>query len=326
MIDPMMELLVEDSAARGRARSRVFDASPATEPHDRLELTNDLDVALRDDALEVHYQPVIELATGRLVGLEALTRWHHPVRGWIPPTTFVPLAEESALIADFDRWALNQACRDGVELRASGLLPPDALLSVNVSAYHVADLSLVDLVREATTSTAFPLERLELEVTETAIMAEVPTIRMVLEGIRELGVGIALDDFGTGYSTLTYLRQLPITTIKIDRSCTRHVTPNPEGLAITTSAIDFAQAVGLRTIAEGVESLEQVSMPHRLGCDAGQGFMWSSALPIDHLAARLRCKPQDFVCAPKVRRWHSGHLLGSGRSAPTQWRRRQKIL
>jgi EAL domain-containing protein (putative c-di-GMP-specific phosphodiesterase class I) len=326
MIDPAMVLLVEDSAERGRARSRVFDASLAMEPHDRLEITNDLDDALREGALEIHYQPVIELATGRLVGLEALTRWHHPVRGWIPPTVFVPLAEECGLIADFDRWALNQACRDGAELRASGLLPRDALLSVNVSACNISDLTLVDLVREAATSTVFPLERLELEVTETAIMAEVPTIRIVLEGIRDLGVGIALDDFGTGYSSLTFVRQLPITTIKLDRSCTRHVAPNPQGLAITTSVIDFAQAVGLRTIAEGVESLEQVSMLHRLGCDAGQGFMWSSALPIDHLAARLRCEPQDFVCAPKVRRWHSGHLLGSVRSAPTQWRRRQKIV
>jgi len=314
-----------DAKARGRARSRVFDASLATESKERLELTNDLDNALRENALEVHYQPVIELATGRLVGLEALTRWHHPVRGWIPPAIFVPLAEESGLIAQFDRWVLNQACRDGAALRASGLLPPDALLSVNISARNVADLRLVDTVREAAASTAFPLEALELEVTETAIMAEVPTIRLVLEGIRELGVGIALDDFGTGYSSLTFVRQLPVTTIKIDRSFTQHVATNPQDLAIATSVIDLARAVGLRTIAEAVESFEQVFMLHRLGCDAGQGYLWSSALPIDQLVARLRCEPQDFAYAGKVPRWRSGDLQGSVRSGQKYWRKSAKI-
>jgi len=314
-----------DAKARGRARSRVFDASLATESRDRLELTNDLGNALRENALEVHYQPVIELATGRLVGLEALTRWHHPVRGWIPPAIFVPLAEESGLIAHFDRWVLNQACRGGAELRGAGLLPPDALLSVNISARNVADLGLIDVVREAATKTAFPLEALELEVTETAIMAEVPTIRLVLEGIRELGVGIALDDFGTGYSSLTFVRQLPVTTIKIDYSFTRHIATSPQDLAIATSVIDLARAVGLRTIAEGVEALEQVSLLHRLGCDAGQGYLWSSALPIEQLAARLRCEPQDFAYAAKAPRWRSGDLNGPVRSVPKQRRKATRI-
>jgi diguanylate cyclase (GGDEF)-like protein/PAS domain S-box-containing protein len=316
------DIAMYDAKSRGRARSRVFDASLATESKDRLELTNDLGDALRRDALEVHYQPVIELATGRLVGLEALTRWHHPLRGWIPPTIFVPLAEESGLIADFDRWVLNQACRDGEKLRASGLLSPDALLSVNISARNVADLGLVDTVREAAKSSAFPLEALELEVTETAIMAEVPTIRLVLNGIRELGVGIALDDFGTGYPSLTFVRQLPVTTIKIDRSFTRHVATDPQDLAIASSVIEIARAVGLRTIAEGVEAPEQVSVLHRLGCDAGQGYLWSSALPIGQLEARLRCEPQDFACAAKVSRWRSGD--GSARSVPKQRRKAAK--
>jgi predicted signal transduction protein with EAL and GGDEF domain len=312
-----------DAKARGRARTRIFDASLATAAKDRQELTNDLGNALRENALEVHYQPVIELATGRVVGMEALTRWHHPVRGWIPPTTFVPLAEEHGLIADFDRWVLNRACRDGAELRATGLLPLDALLSVNISARNVGDLGLVDAVREAVARTAFPLEALELEVTETAIMAEVPTIRLVLEGIRELGVGIALDDFGTGYSSLTFVRQLPVTTIKIDRSFTRHITEGREDLAICATVIDLARAVGLRTIAEGVETREQVSVLHRLGCDAGQGYLWSSALPLEDLAVRLRCEPQDFAFAAKAPRWRSGDLRGPVR--PMQMPRRKPV-
>jgi diguanylate cyclase (GGDEF)-like protein/PAS domain S-box-containing protein len=310
-----------DAKARGRARSRVFDASLATESKDRLELTNDLGNALRENALEVHYQPVIELSTGRVVGMEALSRWHHSVRGWIPPTVFVPLAEESGLIADFDRWVLNRACQDGAELRAKGLLPPDALLSVNISARNVSDLGLVEAVRDAATRFAFPLEALELEVTETAIMAEVPTIRVVLEGIREIGVGISLDDFGTGYSSLTFVRQLPVTTIKIDRSFTRHITDRREDLAICASVIDLARAVGLRTIAEGVEDLEQLSVLSGLGCDAGQGYLWSQALPLRDLVARLRCEPQDFAYARKGLRWRSSDPRGTG---PSMQRPRRK--
>jgi predicted signal transduction protein with EAL and GGDEF domain len=313
-----------DAKARGRARSRVYDKSLATQSKETMALTNDLRDALRMEALEVHYQPVLELATGRVIGLEALTRWHHPVRGWVPPTVFVSLAEECGLIGAFDQWVLNRACRDGAELRATGLLPPDALLSVNISACNVSDLRLVDIVREVAARTGFPLESLELEVTETAILTEVPTIRAVLEGIRDLGVGIALDDFGTGYSSLTFVRQLPVTTIKIDRSFIRNVTDQSDDRAICASVIDLARAVGLRTIAEGVESLEQLSMLHGLGCDAGQGYLWNSALPLDDLAARLRCEPQDFAFAAKAPRWRSGDLHAPDRSGQKSWRKSAK--
>jgi diguanylate cyclase (GGDEF)-like protein/PAS domain S-box-containing protein len=328
--DPNALLRYADTAmyeakARGRARSRVFDASLATESKDRLELTHDLGNALREDALEVHYQPVIELATGRVVGMEALTRWHHPARGWIPPTIFVPLAEESGLISDFDRWVLDRACRDGAELRATGLLSADALLSVNISARNVSDLGLVEAVRDAAARSAYPLEALELEVTETAIMAEVPTIRVVLDGIRELGVGISLDDFGTGYSSLTFVRQLPVTTIKIDRSFTRHITDRREDLAICASVIDLARAVGLRTIAEGVEDLEQLSVLHGLGCDAGQGYLWSAAMPLVDLVERLRCEPQDFAYARKGPRWRWSDPLSTGPSMQKPRRKSTKI-
>jgi EAL domain-containing protein (putative c-di-GMP-specific phosphodiesterase class I) len=222
------------------------------------------------------------------------------------------LAEECGLIGAFDQWVLNRACRDGAELRALGLLPPGALLSVNISARNVGDLELVDIVRDVAARNQFPLEALELEVTETAILAEVPTIRQVLEGIRDLGVGIALDDFGTGYSSLTFVRQLPVTAIKIDRSFIRSVTDQPDDRAICATVVDLARAIGLRTIAEGVENLEQLSVLHRLGCEAGQGYLWSHALPLRDLVARLRCEPQDFAYAKKEPRWRSG--VGSVRS------------
>jgi diguanylate cyclase (GGDEF)-like protein/PAS domain S-box-containing protein len=290
-----------DAKAGGRARSRVFDSSLAAEAMERLELIGELEDVLRRDGLEVYYQPVVELATGRMVGLEALTRWRHPVRGWIPPGLFVPLAEESGLIAALDRWVLLQACRDGAALRSSGVMPPDALLSVNVSARNIGDLDLdlVSMIRHATIAAGFPLDALELEVTETATMAEGESIRGVLEEVRRLGVGIALDDFGTGYSSLTYVRQLPVTAIKIDHSFTRHIVERRHDLAIAASVIDLARAVGLRTIAEGVETPEQLAVLHQLGCQAGQGFLWSKALPPEALTALVRTHPKGFLPAPK---------------------------
>jgi diguanylate cyclase (GGDEF)-like protein/PAS domain S-box-containing protein len=323
--DPNALLRYADTAmyeakARGRSRCRVFDAAMATESKDKLALTNDLRDALRENVLEVHYQPVVELASGRLVGLEALTRWHHPARGWIPPTIFVPLAEENGLIAALDQWVLTRACWEGAELRATGLLSRDALLSVNISARNVCDLELIDWVRTAAASADFPLEALELEVTETAIMAEVPTIRMVLEGLRTLGVGISLDDFGTGYSSLTFVRQLPVTTIKIDRSFTQHITDRRDDQAIAASVIDLARAVGLRTVAEGVETPEQLAKLHSLGCQAGQGYLWSSALPARDLVARLRCEPQGFASAPRDSTLRAGRLA-AGRSPRKTWRK-----
>jgi EAL domain-containing protein (putative c-di-GMP-specific phosphodiesterase class I) len=183
---------------------------------------------------------------------------------------------------------------------------------------------LVEAVREAATRSSFPLEALELEVTETAIMAEVPTIRVVLEGIRELGVGISLDDFGTGYSSLTFVRQLPVTTIKIDRSFTRHISDRHQDLAICASVIDLARAVGLRTIAEGVEDFAQLSVLHGLGCDAGQGYLWSRALPLKDLVTRLRSEPQDFAYA-KEPRWRSSDPRRAGPNMQKARRKWTKI-
>jgi diguanylate cyclase (GGDEF)-like protein/PAS domain S-box-containing protein len=309
-----------DAKARGRARIRVFDASLGTESSDRLDLTNDLREALKEDALEVHYQPVVELATGRLVGLEALARWHHPHRGWIPPSLFVLLAEENGLVATFDRWVLDRACADGAMFVASGVLPLGALLSVNVSAHNIVDLDLVSTVRQSANRAGFPLNALELEVTETAVMTEVPTIRGVLDGIRQLGVGIALDDFGTGYSSLTYIRQLPVTTIKIDRSFTQHVTARDEDRAIAASVIDLARAVGLRTIAEGVETAEQLAVLYELGCEAGQGYLWSMALPAHDLTALMSDDTHSFLSAGKRSRSRSpGRRVHSPSSYRQRW-------
>ncbi|MEP7053990.1 MAG: EAL domain-containing protein [Actinomycetota bacterium] len=286
-----------DAKAHGRARFRVFDASLAKQSTERLELTNDLRQALTEGTLEVHYQPVVELATGNFIGIEALSRWQHPTRGSVPPGVFVPLAEETGLIAALDRWVLARACHDAAMLRSSGVLLPHARLAVNISARNVGDRDMVDVVRRSAADAGLPLDVLELELTETGLMADPSAALRVLAELRKLGVGIALDDFGTGYSSLTYLHQLPVTAIKIDRSFVQHITVRPSDMAIAASVIDLARAVGLRTVAEGVETVEQLTLLHQLGCLEGQGFLWSRALPPAELVALRQGTPR-FLAAP----------------------------
>jgi diguanylate cyclase (GGDEF)-like protein/PAS domain S-box-containing protein len=295
-----------DAKAHGRARSRVFDTSLAVQSGERQQLTNELREALTHDSLEVHYQPVVQLATGQLIGIEALTRWRHPTRGWIPPDLFIPLAEEAGLIWCLDKWVLARACRDAATLRSTGALPADARLAVNISARNIADPQLLDVVRQAAANAELPLDALELEVTETGLMTDTPAAGQILQHLRELGLGIALDDFGTGYSSLSNVRQLPVTTVKIDRAFITHITTRPHDLAIATAIIDLAQALGLHTVAEGVETLEQLTLLHQMGCGAGQGYVWSKALPRDELAALITHTPRGFLAAT---RRHSLHRI-----------------
>jgi diguanylate cyclase (GGDEF)-like protein/PAS domain S-box-containing protein len=273
--------------ALGRARWQVFDISSQDRWNERIQLGAELAEALAQNLLQVHYQPVVELATGSLLGVEALLRWDHATRGWVPPALFVPLAEDTGLIAALDEWVLRQACRDAVALRLAGALPENAYLAVNVSARNVSDPALVAVVRDAAHGAGLPLTSLELEVTETGLLTDARSADRVLRSLREMGVGIALDDFGTGYSSLTYLRQLPITTLKVDREFVQYVAFRGDDLAIAASVVDLGRAVGLRTIAEGVETPEQLAILHHMGCHGGQGHIWSAALPAGELATLL---------------------------------------
>ncbi|MDT7539705.1 MAG: hypothetical protein QOI82_3290 [Actinomycetota bacterium] len=280
----------------GRGQWRLFDVSSERLWNERSDLGRDLSGALAEQLLQLHYQPIVELATGRLLGIEALLRWEHATRGWISPALFVPLAEDTGLIAALDEWALLRACRDAAGLRRAGILPEDAYLAVNVSARNVDDPELATRVHDAAESTGLPLTALQLEVTETGVLADARSAGRVLGALRGAGVGIALDDFGTGYSSLTYLRQLPISTLKVDREFVQNIATRPDDLAIATAVVDLGRAVGVRTVAEGIETGEQLAILHRMGCLGGQGFLWSPALPVEALSALLRA-PDGFVAA-----------------------------
>ncbi len=273
-----------EAKTRGRARSQVFDAAFARQAGEQRRLAAELREALAFDRLDLHYQPVYDLGADRLVGVEALARWNHPVGGNVPPGTFVPLAEKHGFITELDRWVLDRACLDIASAIDSGDLPPSAHVAVNLSARSLDDPSLVATVADAVRRSRLPARSLVLEVTETAVLQNRDAARTSLESLRALGVGIHLDDFGTGYSSLSFLRELPVTGVKIDRSFVRDAVDRPEDLAITEAIVRLARGLSLETVAEGVETVEQRDLLRRIGCASAQGFWWSPAVPLASLA------------------------------------------
>ena len=282
-----------EAKAHGRGRARTYGATTGARTAGRLSLAVDLREDLAADRLEVHYQPVVCLRTGAVRGVEALARWPHAERGLVPPDVFVRLAEETGLITDLDRWVLGRACRDGARLFGLGVLPPDGHVAVNVSAHDLGEPTLAPMVRGALDACGAEMThaRLVLEVTETVVADDLEHAAKVLCDLRDRGVGIAIDDFGTGYSSLAYLRRFPASVIKIDRSFVRGLADSADDLAIITAVVQLAWAIGMTTVAEGVETLEQCALLQTAGCDAAQGWLWSPALPLAGLEETLSRLP-----------------------------------
>ncbi len=273
--------------ADGPGRARIFDSQLISRSRSRLRLINDLRVALESDQLELNYQPVVDLVTGRLLGVEALCRWTHPERGVVPPGEFIVAAEESGVIDALDRWVLRRACRDGAAMRGDGILPPRAYVAVNVFAGHLEKPGFETDVAIALAESGMPAGALVLEVTESAIMRDPDASLCMLERLQRLGIRVAIDDFGTGYSSLRRLSQLPMATLKIDRGFVHGITERPDHRAIVTAVIDLGRALHITSTAEGIETFSDLRLLKDLGCHAGQGFLWSPALPIPELAALL---------------------------------------
>ena len=276
---------VHAAKATGRGRVRVFDRALAEDVEHRSALAADLRTALAEDALSLHYQPVVRLGTGHVVGMEALARWTHPERGPVPPASFVAVAELTGLSGELDRWVVRRALHDAGVLQAARAVPPGTYVAVNLSARSLADGGLDrDLPGWAAAAGLLP-EQVLLEITETSIMQDTERAIGVLGALRDQGFGVAIDDFGTGYSSLAYLRDLPVTTLKVDRSFVADISSSLDALAIVASVVDLARAVGVAVIAEGVETPEQSAVLQRLGCVDGQGWLWSPALPAGDVLA-----------------------------------------
>ena len=281
-----------DAKRRGRSRVQTFDPRIVESSSSSLQLSNDLREALENDDLELHYQPVVDLQTGRISGVEALARWTHPSRGQVPPSEFVAVAESMGLAHRLDEWVLRRACADIPQLRSA--IGPDIRVSVNISARHLNDADLHQRVVGALASAGVGGATLMLEITETALMGDPDHARTMIEGLRSHGVRIAIDDFGTGYSSLSYLSRLPVDTLKIDRSFIENLTHQQDAMAIAASVVDLARGLRLNTVAEGVETEEQARLLHRLGCPQAQGWLWSRALPVGELVATVHSLPGGY--------------------------------
>ncbi len=266
----------------------LFEPSMNAASVERLDLENDLRRAVERDELRLHYQPLVSLATDRIVGLEALVRWQHPTRGLIPPLSFIPLAEETGIILEIGRWVLETACRQARAWQDDFPVDPPLLMSVNLSARQFAQPDLVERLGEIIERTGLPAGCLELEITESVLMDESEAGIAALRRLRALGVKLVLDDFGTGYSSLSYLKHLPLDTIKIDRSFVSELAGDDANLPIVQAVISMAHGLGMDVVAEGIETAQQLGWLRDLACDRGQGYYYARPLPADELAGILR--------------------------------------
>jgi diguanylate cyclase (GGDEF)-like protein/PAS domain S-box-containing protein len=280
---------MHDAKARGRGRIEVFDVALANEAADRLQMGNDLREALQRKQLTLDYQPVIDLPTGRIMAVEALARWTHPRYGAVPPARFVDVAETTGLAAMLGQWALERALQELGQVRRT--IGAHVRVAVNISARHLADPDFEATVLAAMTAHDVPRGALLLEITESAVMSEPEQVQQVLERLRTRGVASAIDDFGTGYSSLGHLNTLPVDILKIDRAFIERMTQDSDSLAIVTSIVDLARIMNLATVAEGVETREQLTILRQLGCSLGQGFLWSKALPLAQLRTLVGTLP-----------------------------------
>jgi PAS domain S-box/diguanylate cyclase (GGDEF) domain len=272
---------------QGRANFYLYSEELDAQPSLRLEMESQLYSALERQEFIVYYQPQFDLTTGKAYGAEALIRWRHPIMGLVPPSDFIPLSEETGLIVPIGAWVVQTACMQARSWCSTGVMP-GVLIAVNLSPrqFHRADV--VKLVKDALDYSGLPPECLELEITESLAMQDVEYSVRTLHALADLGVQLAIDDFGTGYSSLNYLKKMPVNTLKIDRSFVRDITTDPDDSAIVSAVISMAHSLGLRVIAEGVETEEQLNVLRALNCDRAQGYHFSRPLPADDAAEFLR--------------------------------------
>ena len=272
------DLALYQAKANGRGTFSFFESSMNEQVQARRTLESDLRQALAEGEFEVFYQPTFYLQDQRVSGFEALLRWRHPSRGLVLPMEFVPLAEELGLMVPISAWVMAQACADAVTW------PEGVKVAVNLSPVQFSSPGLLAAVQRALETSSLPAHRLELEITESALLQNSKTVLATLHELRALGIRTALDDFGTGYSSLSYLRSFPFDKLKIDQSFVREMTHRPGSLAIVTSVLDLARKLGMATTAEGVETEAQISQLRQVGCTEVQGFLLDHPRP----AAEIR--------------------------------------
>ena len=285
------ELLMNADSAMYRAKAvgrnnfKFYSETMRTKSLHRLDLENLLRTGIEEEQFELYFQPKVNAKTFRLVGAEALLRWHHPERGTIAPDDFIPIAEETGLIVPLGKWVLNEACRQVSvwSKSAIGTVP----VSVNISSHQFRDSGLVGDVLDAVSQAGIRTRDLELEITESVLLQDVDKTLIELKALKEAGISLSIDDFGTGYSSLSYLKRFPIDTIKIDRSFVKDLHQDTDDAAICAAILAMSQQLGLIVVAEGVETREQLDFLRRYKCDHIQGYICSKPLPANEFYALL---------------------------------------
>ena len=254
----------------------IYDEAMGRAAAKTLRLITDLQHAVENEELRLHYQPKVDAASGCLVGMEALVRWMHPERGMISPVEFIPVAEDTGMIVAIGRWVLREACRQNAAWQQAGLRP--LRVAVNLSARQFRSDNLPDEIEAALAETGLPASSLELEITESMVMEDPERVIKLLEKMRSRGIHLSLDDFGTGHSSLAYLKRFPIDCVKIDRAFIKDTPENTDDVAIARTIVAMAKALDLTTVAEGVETAEQLELLKAMGCDQIQGYFFSRPL------------------------------------------------
>ena len=275
------DLAMYQAKSAGRNNYRFYSGTMNRRSLDRLDMENELQNAIRNQLFDIYYQPKVNLANFRTVGVEALLRWHHPEKGWVSPSQFIPLAEETGLIIPLGAWVVQQACRQLVDWQENGL--PDISIAINVSSEQFRHGDLLNSVLDTVKHHGIHAGSLELEITESLLMKNTEETVAALRKFKDAGIRISIDDFGTGYSSLSYLKQFPLDSLKIDRSFVQDLHNNNDDAAICAAILAMAKELSLNVVAEGVEFEEQLEFLRRHGCDQIQGFLVSKPLPPDEL-------------------------------------------
>jgi EAL domain-containing protein (putative c-di-GMP-specific phosphodiesterase class I) len=274
----------------GRNTYRFFNDKMNSKADETLHLQNGLRRALTNGEFILHYQPQIDLISGKLIGAEALIRWNHPEFGLVPPGRFIPIAEDCGLIVQIGDWVIGEACRQAMAWQTAGL--PKFVVAVNLSALQFKRGNLEKTLGDALEQSGLDPKFLELELTESILIQDIQSVLPTVERLKGLGLRLSIDDFGTGYSSLSYLKRLKVDKLKIDQSFVRDLATDPEDAAIVRTIIQMAKSLNLKTIAEGVEDEETLSFLKLNDCDEAQGYLIGRPMEPDHLMAALFQKEQ----------------------------------
>jgi EAL domain-containing protein (putative c-di-GMP-specific phosphodiesterase class I) len=278
-VDPVLilrrsNLALQNARASGVGNWSVFDSEMGRVADYRQWVESELHTAFERGDFDLHYQPQLDLPTGRIIGYEALIRWNHPERGMIPPMEFIQIAEETGMINPIGEWVLRKACSDARHL------PEDCFVAVNISPVQFMTKDFVGVVRDTMRATGIKPSRLELEVTETAMMQDRDRAAAILKELAEMGISVAVDDFGTGYSNLSYLIDFSFGKLKIDRSFVSRIDTDSSSGAVVSTIVGLSRALGVSIIAEGVETESQATLLRAAGCEVVQGYLFGRPAPL----------------------------------------------